>query len=266
MTDLPHGGAGDSSAEQRFGDLPKNSSEADLPVPATPGIAPLRGAASEGEARRATPPAVPEFMSFTNDLPQQLNHPVDAAVLAAISGENLNEASVLLTHRRPTLRSHGGEVSFPGGRIDPGENSAQAAIREAWEETGIRRTHLALLGQLAGHKVAKNGRDVAVHVGWLAHKQHAHAASTNEVARVIHAPIAQLVNPDNRFTLTLGHWQGPAFFVEDFVVWGFTGGVLSRLLDLAGWAQPWDTTRRLEYFDVMSKAANDEALFRKRSL
>lgn len=208
---------------------------------------------------------VPEFLDWARGLncgAGQVPAPADAAVLVALSGTDLDSATVLLTHRRPTLRSHGGEVSFPGGRIDPGESPQDAALREAWEEVGVRRHRVELLGQLPGHQVAKNGREVAAFIGWLSHPAEAYPASEQEVARVIHAPIRQLKDPENRFTLTLGKWQGPAFLVEDLVVWGFTAGVLNRMLNDAGWAIPWDPTRRRDYFEVMSRAANDEALFR----
>jgi hypothetical protein len=65
-----------------------------------------------------------------------------------------------------------------------------------------------------------------------------------EVARVERLTVAELVSPANR--LRLRHpsgWIGPAFRVGDLLVWGFTAGVLSTLLDLAGWAVPWPTGR-----------------------
>ncbi len=71
-----------------------------------------------------------------------------------------------------------------------------------------------------------------------------HAVDVAEVARVERLPVRELVDPANR--LRVRHpsgWIGPAFRVRDMLVWGFTAGVLSTLLEMAGWAQPWATDR-----------------------
>lgn len=60
---------------------------------------------------------------------------IAAAVLIAVTDQL--EPGVILTVRRPDLRTHAGQVAFPGGRIDPGEEPAAAALREAWEEIGL---------------------------------------------------------------------------------------------------------------------------------
>lgn len=61
--------------------------------------------------------------------------PVPAAVLVAITDRP--EPGLILTTRREDMRTHAGQVAFPGGRIDPGESAGQAALREAWEELGL---------------------------------------------------------------------------------------------------------------------------------
>jgi len=64
-----------------------------------------------------------------------------------------------------------------------------------------------------------------------------------EVASVARVPIAELVDPGNRFQVRHpSGYVGPAFAVAGMVVWGFTAGLLSMLLELGGWARPWDTT------------------------
>jgi hypothetical protein len=63
----------------------------------------------------------------------------------------------------------------------------------------------------------------------------------NEVAGVHRIPIDELVDPQNRVTVkTRSGFLGPAFKVNELVIWGFTGGLVSALLDLAGVAQEWD--------------------------
>ena len=75
-----------------------------------------------------------------------LPSPKSAAVLMLLGGESLEDATVLLTHRSPHLRSHSGQIAFPGGKIDPTDvNLVDAALREAWEETGLDRTSVTPL-------------------------------------------------------------------------------------------------------------------------
>ncbi len=66
-----------------------------------------------------------------------------------------------------------------------------------------------------------------------------------EVAAVARVPVAELVDPASRLQVTHpSGWTGPAFEVRDLLVWGFTAGLLDRLLALGGWERPWDRTRR----------------------
>ena len=74
--------------------------------------------------------------------PPDLLHP--AAVLIAVTERE--RPGVLLTHRPETMRKHAGQAAFPGGRIDPGENPVEAALREAEEELGIDPAHVQIIG------------------------------------------------------------------------------------------------------------------------
>ncbi|NNC53467.1 MAG: CoA pyrophosphatase [Erythrobacter sp.] len=73
-----------------------------------------------------------------------LDRTADAAVLIAVT-EQANP-TVLLTQRPRTMRDHPGQVAFPGGKIDKGEDAVEAALREAWEELGIERDHVRVIG------------------------------------------------------------------------------------------------------------------------
>jgi hypothetical protein len=73
------------------------------------------------------------------------------------------------------------------------------------------------------------------------------AVDEAETARVLRVPISELTDPANR--LMVAHprgGRGPAFDVEGLLVWGFTGGLLSALVEHAGWARPWDDERVVE--------------------
>jgi len=71
------------------------------------------------------------------------------------------------------------------------------------------------------------------------------AVDANEVAAVVRVPIAHLMEPANRFMVRHpSGWTGPAFDIgADLVLWGFTAGIVARLLAACGWDQPWDTTQ-----------------------
>ena len=68
----------------------------------------------------------------------------DAAVLIAVTEQP--NPTVLLTQRPRTMRDHPGQVAFPGGKLDHGEDAVQAALREAWEELSIEPEHVRLIG------------------------------------------------------------------------------------------------------------------------
>ena len=69
-------------------------------------------------------------------------------------------------------------------------------------------------------------------------------------------PLRAFINPENRLMVyrsaNTRRFAGPAFLLNEMLVWGFTGQVISAMLDVAGWAQPWDTGRLLELDDAMA--------------
>src|SRR5205823_12384281 len=85
-----------------------------------------------------------------------------------------------------------------------------------------------------------------------------HAVDPGETAAVVRVPLTQLADPANR--LRVWHpsgYLGPAFIVSGLLVWGFTAGILSALLDRGGWARPWDTARILDLEEAWSTARAD---------
>lgn len=77
-----------------------------------------------------------------------------AAVLVAITDRP--RPGLLLTQRLDTMRNHAGQIAFPGGRIDPGESAAQAALREAWEEIDLDPAHVRVLGEADHYRTVTN--------------------------------------------------------------------------------------------------------------
>jgi 8-oxo-dGTP pyrophosphatase MutT (NUDIX family) len=147
------------------------------------------------------------------------------------------EPGVLLTKRTAHLAKHAGQVSFPGGRIDPGDGSPeQAALREAEEELGLARHHVELLGRL-GDYVTGTGYRVTPVLGLL--PQGADLAdlglvpSPDEVEEVFALPLSVVLDPaapQRRRAYFRGAWR--EFWVwphPDHYVWGATAAMLVHL-------------------------------------
>lgn len=154
------------------------------------------------------------------------------------------DADVLLTQRAATLRQHSGQVAFPGGATDPGDDSPVAtALREAEEETGLDPTGVQPLATMPGIYVPPSQFDVVPVLAYWRAPSAVGVVDTAEAARVVRVPIRSLLDPDNRFQVRHpAGYQGPAFAVDGMLVWGFTGGILAGLLAVSGWETEWDTS------------------------
>ncbi|MCC8449945.1 NUDIX hydrolase [Streptomyces rochei] len=167
-------------------------------------------------------------------------------------GEAGRGPELLLMERAGTLRSHAGQPAFPGGALDPedgdpqGEGPLRAALREAEEETGLDPSGVQLFGVLPKLYIPVSGFVVTPVLAWWREPTPVGVVDPNETARVFTVPVADLTDPANRVT-TLhpsGH-NGPAFLVESALVWGFTAGIIDRLLHFAGWERPWDRNKQV---------------------
>ncbi len=166
---------------------------------------------------------------------------------------------ILLTERSSTLRSHAGQVCFPGGRLDPTDASpVAAALREAQEETGLEPDGVTVAGSLPDLYLPPSDYVVTPVVAWWARPSPVGVVDPGEVARVVRVPVSELVDPVNRFLVHHpSGFVGPGFAVRGLFVWGFTAGILDRVLRLAGWEQPWDHTKRREVPAVPEPAQVD---------
>lgn len=157
------------------------------------------------------------------------------------------ELDVLLTQRSLALRKHPGQVSFPGGGIDAADDddAASCAVRETHEETGVDPTGIIPIGQLPVVPLAVSNFMVTPVIGWWQHPDD--MITTEEATRVFRVPVGDLVDPTLRVTAVATDPSGtqrystPAFTVGGTLVWGFTAMILDRVLELLGWAEPWDS-------------------------
>lgn len=157
------------------------------------------------------------------------------------------DLDVLLVGRATSLTHHAGQVSFPGGRIDPGDaGPVAAALREAVEETGVDPGGIEVLGTLDELPLPVSRYRVTPVLAWWAVPSHVAVVDAAESADVFRAPVADLLDPDRRRTATVARrgpvHRSPAFLLDDHLVWGFTAFVLDRLFDELGWTEPWDIT------------------------
>jgi 8-oxo-dGTP pyrophosphatase MutT (NUDIX family) len=188
----------------------------------------------------------------------------EAAVLVLFSGPDTgpsdggfpDDADLLLTVRASTLRHHAGQAAFPGGASDPTDDGPVAtALREAHEETGIDVSRLHPLVTMERTFIAPSQFHVVPVLAYSPDPGPVAVVDETETAIVSRVPVRAFTNPANRLMVYRGdlgrRWAGPAFLLNQMLVWGFTGQVISAVLDVAGWSKPWDTDDFRELDEAM---------------
>jgi 8-oxo-dGTP pyrophosphatase MutT (NUDIX family) len=148
---------------------------------------------------------------------------------------------VVLTRRAWGLRTHRGEVSFPGGRCDPGETFAEAALREAWEEVALDPASVEVLGEL-DHLTTVTRRAFIVPVLGLLPGPPELRANPGEVDEALLVPVAELLHPE---VFREERWGSdelhrPVYFFElvGDTVWGATAAMLRQMLAMLTGTDP----------------------------
>jgi len=190
---------------------------------------------------------------LTRFMPPDDSDPRRGAVLMVFADREADPATpddlahrgeLLLTERNHHMRSHPGQVSFPGGSLDEGETPVEAALREAHEEIGLVPDEVEVFGELPELWLPPSNFAVTPILGYWRDRGEVRIASPDEVHEIHHVAIADLLDPDNRITVRHpSGWLGPGFLIgaqRDVILWGFTAGIIARLFDFLGWTRPWD--------------------------
>ena len=159
-------------------------------------------------------------------------------------GEGPDGPDLLLIQRASTVSSHAGQPAFPGGAVDDTDaDVVAAALREAEEETGLDPAGVHVFATLPALWLPPSGFVVTPVLGWWREESPVGEVDAGEVESVVRVPLAELLDPANRVSVSHpSGFVGPAFEVRGLLVWGFTAGLLSRLLAIAGLERPWDTS------------------------
>lgn len=171
-----------------------------------------------------------------------------------VQGETGVGSAVVLVRKAADLRTHAGQVAFPGGRRDPGDaDPAATALREAAEEAAIAPDSVTVVAQLPELGLGPSNHRVTPVLGWW----HAPGPLRPDGVEVIEAaafPLAVLADPAHRVAVRHPRWtttwpgyvvpgldSGPGWFV-----WGFTAWLITALLTAAGADAPWDASREVD--------------------
>jgi len=158
-----------------------------------------------------------------------------AAVLIAVTDRP--EPGVILTHRPDTMRAHPGQVAFPGGKLDPGEDAVEAALREAHEELAIHPSDVRIIGA-SDRFVTGTGYDVTPVLG-LIPPDLAFEPNPIEVASWFEAPLGFVLDPANHAHKEK-EWFGrmrPYIEIDwqGHLIWGITAAILANLARRLAW-------------------------------
>jgi 8-oxo-dGTP pyrophosphatase MutT (NUDIX family) len=177
---------------------------------------------------RAWPPGVD---------PSQARHAAGLLLVVPHDGR----AHVVLTVRSETVGRHRGQVSLPGGVVEPDESFLDAAIREAQEEIGVDPALVRPIGPLSSLDIPVSGFRLHPIVA-TANPRPALRPSDGEVARILDVAVADLLDTSHVVWRTMmrdiGPLDYPAFRVDGVDIWGATAMVLAEFLALVGWNGP----------------------------
>ncbi|WP_284387465.1 CoA pyrophosphatase [Devosia yakushimensis] len=186
----------------------------------------------------ADPPALPAPDQLVPDwLPERSfdRPPVPAAVLIALIRRPEGH-TVLYTERSPDLRAHSGQVAFPGGKVDAADSdAAAAALREAYEEVGMRRRDARILGFMPTYFTGTNY--LITPVVAEVEPSGPFVPNPGEVHSVFEVPLQRILDPESygRFRIKRNGKEHSTWQIDHdgHVIWGITANLTRQFRDLA---------------------------------
>ncbi len=133
------------------------------------------------------------------------------------------------------MKHHAGQIALPGGKIEEGETALETALRETWEEIGLNRDQIKILGSLSALYVEVSRFQIHPFVGWL-DKKPGFVINKNEVEKTISFPLKSMKNTFDEVELETftGKLNVPCIWFEGEIIWGATAMILSELADVLG--------------------------------
>lgn len=161
------------------------------------------------------------------------NNPKKAAVLALFYPNKKNETVLLLTQRASYKGTHSAQISFPGGKIEKDdENLEVTALRETFEEVGVFPSTVTIIREMTDVYIPPSNFLATPFIGYV--DKRPHLVSNHEVAKLIEITINDLLNDENLTTvnLTTSYMKKtdvPCFKIDNHIIWGATGMMLSEI-------------------------------------
>lgn len=179
-----------------------------------------------------------QMVPYAPDVELRLKNPPatarKSAVLVPLLIREGGLPDVMFTLRSDTLRNHGGQISFPGGRMDEGEDAVTAALREMQEETGVEPESVMVLGALSDLYIPPSNSAVTPIIGLL-RRPSEYRISEAEVREIFDIPLARFLDPDyvthqprelHGMMVNVPHWP----VHPDVYLWGATAMMLNELV------------------------------------
>lgn len=193
------------------------------------------------DIKKALTQSLPGSVSHKKMLPKNrllkassadLNRIKHGSVLLLLFTEN-NELTVCLIKRPAHMKHHASQIALPGGRIEKGETALETAFRETWEEIGVSKNEIEILGNLSELYVEVSRFQIHPFVGWLKEKP-VFNIDRNEVEKTILFPLKNLINNFEEIELSTvkGQLKVPCVQFENEIVWGATAMILAEFRDV----------------------------------
>lgn len=144
-----------------------------------------------------------------------------------------NELIVCLIKRPSHMKHHAGQIALPGGRMEKGETATETALRETFEEIGVGKDKIQILGQLSKFYVEVSRFEIQPIVGWLAERPTVSLCS-DEVEKMVFFPISKFKPPHQEIDLETitGKLKVPCIKFNGEIIWGATAMILSEFYDV----------------------------------